>query len=137
MRLCSCFTFLNDCPGKLSKACSYPVDHPVLLHDAVNQSTGSVDLLLGLGGELDLVAALAQLHQVVDREGAAVQRHENIRDLKLSSGNLRRHKLGPGDLRRVAGVGTVGLEDDGDKVIVIQDIVNLILRVQDGSSCVN
>ena len=133
MRLCSCFTFLNDCPGKLSKARSYPIDHPVLLHDAVNQSTGSVDLLLGLGGELDLVAALAQLHQVVDREGAAVQRHENIRDLKLPPGNLRRHKL---DLS-LAGVGTVGLEDDGDKVIVIQDIVNLILRVQDGSSCVN
>ena len=133
MRLSSSVTFLNDCPGKLSEARRYPVHHPVLLHDAVNQSPGSVDLLLGLGGELDLVPALAQLHQVVDGEGAAVQRHENIRDLKLSSGNLRRHKFNFG----LAGVRTVRLEDDGDKVVVIQDIVNLILRVQDGSSCAN
>ena len=131
MRLSSCFTFLNNCPGKLSKARSYPIDHPVLLHDAVNQSPGGVDLLLGLGGELDLVAALAQLHQVVDGEGAAVQRHENIRDLKLSSGNLRRNKFN----LSFAGVGSVRLQDDGDKVIVIQDIVNLILGVKDGSSC--
>ena len=33
-----------------------------------------------------------------------------------------------------AGVWSVCLQDDGDKVVVVQDVLDLVLRVQDGTT---
>ena len=33
-----------------------------------------------------------------------------------------------------AGVGSIRLQNDGDKVVVVQDVLDLVLRVQDGTT---